>query len=161
MNEFILGVDPGRKGGLAFVRAGEVYARVMPAELNILAGILRDYTPGIAFVEAVHAMPGQGVVSCFTFGQGFGEILGVLAALRIRTVLVQPKAWKKETIGATPAGLDRKAARAWGKAEAIKYAHAHWPVLSLRETPRCTTDHDGMADALCIAAYGQKSYFDF
>ena len=37
----------------------------------------------IVVVEQVNAMPGQGVTSMFNFGQTFGAIKGVCAALRI------------------------------------------------------------------------------
>jgi hypothetical protein len=31
-----------------------------------------------------------------------------------------------------------------------------FPGVSLRATPRCTTDHDGMAEALLIAEYARR-----
>ena len=46
-------------------------------------------------VEQVNAMPGQGVTSMFNFGQTFGAIKGVCAALGLPIFFVRPSKWKK------------------------------------------------------------------
>jgi crossover junction endodeoxyribonuclease RuvC len=46
-------------------------------------------------VEQVNAMPGQGVTSMFNFGQTFGAIKGVCAALGLSIFFVRPSKWKK------------------------------------------------------------------
>ena len=46
-------------------------------------------------VEHVNAMPGQGVTSMFNFGQSFGVIKGVCAALSLPIYFVRPTKWKK------------------------------------------------------------------
>ena len=46
-------------------------------------------------VENVSAMPGQGVTSMFNFGQTFGAIKGVCAALELPIFFVRPSKWKK------------------------------------------------------------------
>ena len=40
-------------------------------------------------------MPGQGVTSMFNFGQTFGAIKGVCAALELPIFFVRPSKWKK------------------------------------------------------------------
>ena len=40
-------------------------------------------------------MPGQGVTSMFNFGQSFGVIKGVCAALKLPIYFVRPVKWKK------------------------------------------------------------------
>ena len=40
-------------------------------------------------------MPGQGVTSMFNFGQTFGAIKGVCAALSLPIFFVRPSKWKK------------------------------------------------------------------
>ena len=40
-------------------------------------------------------MPGQGVTSMFNFGQTFGAIKGVCAALGLPIFFVRPSKWKK------------------------------------------------------------------
>ena len=46
-------------------------------------------------VEQVSAMPGQGVTSMFNFGQTFGAIKGICAALELPIFFVRPSKWKK------------------------------------------------------------------
>ena len=46
-------------------------------------------------VEHVTAMPGQGVTSMFNFGQSFGVIKGICAALKLPIYFVRPTKWKK------------------------------------------------------------------
>ena len=46
-------------------------------------------------VEQVNAMPGQGVTSMFNFGQTFGAIKGICAALELPIFFVRPAKWKK------------------------------------------------------------------
>ena len=46
-------------------------------------------------VEQVNAMPGQGVTSMFNFGQTFGAIKGICAALQLPIFFVRPSKWKK------------------------------------------------------------------
>ena len=40
-------------------------------------------------------MPGQGVTSMFNFGQSFGVIKGVSAAMQLPIFFVRPAKWKK------------------------------------------------------------------
>jgi hypothetical protein len=99
----ICGIDPGLSGGVAFffpAAPDRIIAEDMPVvagELDCatLAARIRQMRPDVAIVERVASMPGQGVSSTFKFGRAFGSILGVLAALEIRTVLVAPAVWKK------------------------------------------------------------------
>ena len=46
-------------------------------------------------VEHVNAMPGQGVTSMFNFGQTFGAIKGICAAIGLPIFFVRPAKWKK------------------------------------------------------------------
>ena len=46
-------------------------------------------------VEQVNAMPGQGVTSMFNFGQTFGALKGICAALELPIFFVRPSKWKK------------------------------------------------------------------
>ena len=64
-----------------------------------LVNIIRENTKSseeiIVVVEQVNAMPGQGVTSMFNFGQTFGAIKGVCAALQLPIFFVRPSKWKK------------------------------------------------------------------
>lgn len=148
------GIDPGLKGGLALIlpETGEVHAYPMPVagdELDggLLASGLRRYPGGVAVVEKVGAMPGQGLSSTFKFGKGYGTVLGVCAALGLRVELVTPQKWKGEVLAGTTKDKDA----------AVAYCRRVFPAVEL-VLPRCRVPHDGMADALCLAEYGRRTY---
>jgi crossover junction endodeoxyribonuclease RuvC len=151
----VLGIDPGLSGGLALIRpegftteatpmpvaGGEIDVRGIYAWLQSM--MFHAGGNCVAYVEKVGAMPKQGVSSTFKFGKGYGQVLGALAAMGIDTRLVTPQAWKKQVLAGT----------AQDKDAAIAYCRMRWPGIELVQ-PRCRKPHDGLADALCIAAYG-------
>ena len=63
--------------------------------VNILKENIQDKEETAVVVEQVNAMPGQGVTSMFNFGQTFGAIKGVCAALELPIFFVRPSKWKK------------------------------------------------------------------
>ena len=64
--------------------------------VNIIKENIQINNEDIAVVvEQVNAMPGQGVTSMFNFGQTFGAIKGVCAALQLPIYFVRPSKWKK------------------------------------------------------------------
>jgi hypothetical protein len=99
------GIDPGLTGGVAFYfpcAPDRVAAEDMPAaggevDCATLARRIAQMAPSLAVVERVGAMPGQGVSSTFKFGQSYGAVLGVMAALRIPTHVVSPAVWPRGT----------------------------------------------------------------
>lgn len=52
-----------------------------------------------AVIEKVSAAPKQGVSSMFRFGEGYGGLQGVLAALEVKTYLIPPSVWKNGLAG--------------------------------------------------------------
>tara|TARA_B100001989_G_C24435665_1_gene411347 strand:- start:416 stop:844 length:429 start_codon:yes stop_codon:yes gene_type:complete len=107
----VVGIDPGLNGAIAILQDKKVLSITdMPVmadgkknkrQLNNaqLAEILRKNTSEgdeiSIVVEQVNAMPGQGVTSMFNFGQTFGAIKGVCAALQLPIFFVRPSKWKK------------------------------------------------------------------
>jgi crossover junction endodeoxyribonuclease RuvC len=143
----ILGIDPGKSGALAVIhperRAVKSYRFDSLSEQDIYSLILGYSLDGCrAFLEKVHAMPGQGVTSMFTFGTGYGFLRGVLTAIGIPFEDVPPQTWQKKLGlgGKYDSKPDRKKAHR---------AHAQqlFPQLKI------TLDD---ADALLIAEYGYR-----
>ena len=62
---------------------------------NIIKERLNKDKEVVVVVEQVHAMPGQGVTSMFNFGQSFGVIKGICAALSLPIYFVRPTKRKK------------------------------------------------------------------
>ena len=109
----IIGIDPGISGSICFLQDGIVIDVVeMPtmAEgkknkkqvnssqiFNIITERIKkiDKKNIKVVIEQVSAMPGQGVTSMFNFGQTFGAIKGVCAALKLPIYFVRPSKWKK------------------------------------------------------------------
>ena len=107
----IIGIDPGLSGAIAILENNKVLnlfdMPVMPEgkknkrQLNsaLLVSLIKDNVNAneevIVVVEQVNAMPGQGVTSMFNFGQTFGAIKGVCAALQLPIFFVRPSKWKK------------------------------------------------------------------
>ena len=110
---FIIGIDPGISGAICFFENGKIIEIIdMP---NMTDGkkskkqvngaqIYNEISERIKNVpkyeinvvlEQVSAMPGQGVTSMFNFGQSFGVIKGVCAAMRLPLHFVRPAKWKK------------------------------------------------------------------
>lgn len=146
----VIGIDPGRKGGVAVLAEDRIIELCeLPwggKELNAreLFVMLAKYSPADPFVylENVHAMPGQGVVSMFNFGMSFGMIKGIVAALGYPMYLPAPQTWKAVILKDT----DKS------KQAAMDYCVRRFPGADLKAGRR--TYHDGICDAICIACYG-------
>ena len=109
----IIGIDPGITGSICFFEDGkiidviempnmaegkknkrqvngaqiyhEIYKRIKNLEKKDIKVV----------IEQVAAMPGQGVTSMFNFGQSFGVLKGICAAMQISMYFVRPAKWKK------------------------------------------------------------------
>ena len=107
----IIGIDPGLSGGIAILDDLKIFDMFdMPimsegkknknqlnsAQLvNIIKKHILSNGDTFVIVEQVSAMPGQGVTSMFNFGQTFGSIKGICAALGLPIFYVRPAKWKK------------------------------------------------------------------
>ena len=107
----IIGIDPGVSGAISVLENKKVVEifdmptmidgkknkkQVNGAQVtNIIKNTLNLYKEIVVVVEHVNAMPGQGVTSMFNFGQSFGVIKGICAALSLPIYFVRPTKWKK------------------------------------------------------------------
>ena len=107
----IIGIDPGLSGAIAVLENNKVLnifdipvmseGKKNKRQLNsaLLVNLLKeniiDNEDVAIVVEQVNAMPGQGVTSMFNFGQTFGAIKGICAALQLPIYFVRPSKWKK------------------------------------------------------------------
>jgi len=107
----IIGIDPGLSGAIAILKDNKVLeifdipvmseGKKNKKQLNSaqLVNLIKENTINdedvAVVVEQVNAMPGQGVTSMFNFGQTFGAIKGVCAALKLPIFFVRPSKWKK------------------------------------------------------------------
>ena len=107
----IIGIDPGLSGAIAILENNKVLnifeipvmseGKKNKRQLNsaLLVKLIKDNISEkdevSVVVEQVNAMPGQGVTSMFNFGQTFGAIKGICAALNLPIFFVRPSKWKK------------------------------------------------------------------
>tara|TARA_Y100000782_G_scaffold51389_1_gene57108 strand:- start:2683 stop:3168 length:486 start_codon:yes stop_codon:yes gene_type:complete len=107
----IIGIDPGVSGAICILTDGkitEIYEmptmidgkknkkQVNGAEVtNIINKELVNKKDINVVIEHVSAMPGQGVTSMFNFGQSFGVLKGICAALKLPVHFIRPVKWKK------------------------------------------------------------------
>lgn len=156
----ICGIDPGLKGGIAIIDGNKAFAYPIPIsgkDINVSALVetLRSHKVELVICELVHSMPAfgkdgkrtQGIASAFTFGKGYGMVLGAVMGAGIPLELVTPQKWKGSVLSGT----------AKDKEAAIDFCTRRYPQVNLI-LPRCRKQHDGMADALCIAHYGLLIY---
>jgi crossover junction endodeoxyribonuclease RuvC len=151
VSALILGADPGKKGALALVDLGGHLIDVidMPDATGSalgahIRGFLEDHGPHhvqTAWVEKVGSMPGQGHMNVFTFGAGYGALLGALGALRIPVELRTPNVWKKAMRCSADKGSSRQAATQLWPDHARLFARVK---------------DDGRAEAALIAEYGRR-----
>lgn len=148
----VIGIDTGKSGAIALLEFdddtfGTTEVILKPFDINDYRDIIqycRTRKGYVAYVEKVHAMPGQGVVSMFNFGHNLGFIEGMLYYALVHTVLVTPQTWKKD-MGVTS-----------DKQTSINLCKELFPNVNLKRTKRSRKDNDGMAEALLIAEYGRR-----
>jgi len=103
----VLGVDPGAMGGLAILHGGRLVKGIrMPivkirGKAQVDARVIVEWWSDclvpfdVAVIEAVHAMPKQGVSSSFQFGRMLGGIEALVFSVGKPVHYVTPASWKK------------------------------------------------------------------
>lgn len=143
-----LGIDPGANGALAVLDYQSVivdvclFAKATERDRCEFLDSLQERmgtVPMRAMLEQVSAMPKQGVVSTFKFGESFGFLRGMLSAMQIPFELVRPQRWQKD-LGCRSAG-DKNVTKT--------AAQRLWPQHKVTH---------GNADALLIAEFGRREW---
>jgi hypothetical protein len=136
----IIGIDPGKGGGIAWIDDDMPGAIAMPDTLKDLFELLQDIScegNATAYLEQVASSPQMGVKSAFTFGNGFGHLEMALTACSIPFQRIRPQAWQKE-LGCLTKG-DKNVTK--------RRAQELFPDLQITHAT---------ADALLIAEYGRR-----
>jgi Holliday junction resolvasome RuvABC endonuclease subunit len=141
-----IGIDPGKNGGIAWISDGKPCVEKMPDTLKDLWEIIDAIRGGHyricneeckAYLEQVHSSPQMGVVSAFSFGNGYGHLEMALTAAGIPFERVRPQVWQK-AMGCMSKGEKNVTKR---KAQEL------YPQLKVTHAT---------ADALLIATYGTR-----
>lgn len=153
----VLGVDIGQEGGIAIINiepdsmATVTLVARMPVvgkdiDVQYFVGEIPHWKLDLCVIERTQSMPKQGITGAFNYGKMSGMFEGMIAALKVPYKLVRPQEWKKLILK----GTKKK------KADAINHCKHTYPDVILKG-PRARRDHDGMADAICIAEWGIRT----
>lgn len=146
-----IGIDPGKQGAIAKIEEGCLLATPVPLSsgeydvpgmLDLFCGI--NNKEAFCVIERAQAMPGQGVVSMFEFGKGYGLWLGVLYASLIPFEVVHSRVWTKEMLAGAPGE---------GKNRGITVAKRLFPLWQ----PVFKKDLV-VADAILLAEYARRRW---
>lgn len=153
----VIGIDPGKKGGIVEIDCEGLEYSVMPKTANDIAEHIShlhdEFSIDCVFVEHVTAMKGWGVTATMTFGIGYGVLLGVIATLQVPLVLVKPKVWQKE-LGITPRKTRRGETKLQFKERLRAKAQQLFPKLGVWSEG--LGKQRAVCDALLIAYYGRR-----
>ena len=143
-----VGIDVGKKGGIAFIDVKTLQAEVykMPEDFTELIALFegkKKQNTIIVGIEKQQPFPKQGVCSTFRLGTQYGMILGILKALKIFYEEIPAKRWQVAILG-----RHKKKTRKEIKQLSLEKAKALFPQLA-NEIGK----HDGKSDALLIAEY--------
>lgn len=96
------GVDPGKSGGIAVIQwdgpnGWKLTAYKMPKTERDVWKVFRGIPEAgrVAVIEAVHAMPGNGVAGMFKFGVGYGGLRMALIGTDTPFEAITPRTWQK------------------------------------------------------------------
>jgi hypothetical protein len=162
----LVGIDPGAQGGIAVINEGMTFAFKMPDTVEGIAGYfsgLAIYNDPVILIESQHARPtitrkvnpetnqetifaAAGANATWTFAQHYGEIRGVLAALKLRTEYIRPQDWQK--ILGIPKKAKTESKTQWKNRLKAK-AQELFPAIKVTLAT---------ADALCIAEVCRRLY---
>lgn len=148
MTAAIIGIDPGQKGGMAFLKDGVLIEyTVMPSTVKGIAewiSDIRDADNLIMLTERAQSMPKQGIAGAFNYGRHFGafEAIALLLNLPYHEV---------------PAGIWKRSMRlSKDKQKSIQLCERLFPEADLIPSG-CKKQHDGIAEAILIAEYGRRA----
>jgi hypothetical protein len=154
MRTFI-GIDPGKKGGIAVIRDDVAVAykiRDTLGDNRDLFEQISEYSNSFCLIEDVHAMPGNSPNSMFSFGKNFGMLLTFLSSNYIAFETVTPQVWQKE-FGLLTSQLKETT----GKREFTKTEKKRCHYEKAQELfPHIKMTH-ALADALLIAEFNRRN----
>ncbi len=171
MTKTYIGIDPGQNGAMCIMwpdngpTPGQIttlsFKDENPHKIADTLRIAKERGPLLVAIEDVSSRHNQGVKSTFTFGFNVGLLHGFLVSHSIPYVTVRPQEWQsgvwiRQDKVMLPASGSSKKPKPDPKKTSINAARRLFPDVSLFRTPKCTTPHDGIADALLICDYARR-----
>lgn len=167
------GIDPGAKGGIAVIdELGLPFALPLPLrqgpdglKLLDMPAVEAAIPAGCpVWVERVWARLRDGSKQAFAFGGNYHMIHLALKELGYKVHTVTPQRWQKRiltnSLNAVTLPFPPPKGAKVSKILGMKYCAKRWPGDNLLVPKGCRVAHDGISDALCIAAYGQTEDYN-
>lgn len=151
------GIDIGADGGIAVIDGNKLYYRKLGDVLQ-WTGFMRNFATKdtIVAIEDLHSIYGASAKSNFNFGVNNGIVIGALQSFGYNYFKVPPKSWQKLAWqGIEPVHSD---GRVNTKATSFVAAKTLYPNEKFLATPRSTTPHNGIVDAVLLAYYAKLTY---
>jgi|2_EtaG_2_1085320.scaffolds.fasta_scaffold00586_16 crossover junction endodeoxyribonuclease RuvC len=158
----IYGIDPGINGGVSAINGdGKLILGLRMPTVKISSGVksskkkkivnamalhevFQQCLPNVIIIEAVHAMPAQGVTSSFSFGRAAGAVEAAAMISYADVTWVTPRVWKRSY------GLDSDKEKSTALATKIFGTDEPWR----------KNVENGVAEAALIARYYLTSLAD-
>jgi len=100
MNTAFIGIDPGKSGSTVILTDGAAlifeHSKTTPVELSSEMRAIAFNADPVAYIEEVHAMPGNGAAGMFRFGESYGSLWMMLVSHEIPFERVRPQKWQRE-----------------------------------------------------------------
>jgi hypothetical protein len=156
-----VGIDGGKNGAIVGVDQNENirYYSVMPLdhegeydilEIHKMFETLNNIYDLHVGLEKAYMHPLNGCKANFCNGGQYKIMITILSVLKIPFEIIGCKTWQK-VIFQGQTVKDTKDA-------SISYCLKKYPEFSLKRTPKCTKNHDGLADAVCLALFLKRNH---
>ncbi len=151
------GIDPGKKGALAFIRESGITAFPVPtigkeydkSEMcNIIRNLNEEFDVHVV-LENINGHVALGRQSAFVMGKGLGMWEMLLTAFNVPHTMITPQSWQKVMWMGIPKQANTKNT-------SLLAAKRLFPHETFLATPRSSVAHDGIVDAILIAEYCRR-----
>ena len=135
----IIGIDVGKNGAIAWTTLGDTLVEKMPETVKDLWDLIDEIAQSAGtevphcYLEQVSSSPQMGVVSAFSFGNGFGHLEMALTAAGIPFTKVRPQVWMKHLGCMTKGDKNVTKRMAQQLYPEIKITHANADALLIHE----------------------------
>ena len=98
----VIGIDPGKSGGIAIHEHSITKAIKCPKTVIEMSSVINSCTTSgwvdnhkvVAYIENVWAFPTDGRAGSFTFGCNYGQWQGILASHELDPIFINTKEWQ-------------------------------------------------------------------
>lgn len=151
------GIDPGKKGALAFIRESGITSFPTPTigkeyDKQEMCNIIRNMNDEFdvhVVLENINSHSAKGRQTAFVMGKGVAYWEAFLVAFNVPHTMATPQQWQKVMWEGVPKQANTKNT-------SLLAAKRLFPGESFLASQRSSVPHDGMVDAVLIAEYCRR-----